>query len=374
MPKTRRSGELEQIGNLAAQMALPIEPVVVPAKADHALQIVESPRKAKRVYALETQAASSLTVSKMVELANERSLGTLGSEVIRLAQALILCTLPYFPTPETKISRSARLSDGSKLTVTFSAARDGVEMPFGADRDLLAWLFDKAIKADSPFIPIQSANEYLQETGKARGGKIVADLVQRYRRLSGLVISINRPNELTGSEQGIILPMFAAYHLPKSLSSISDRGAQNSTTSGLAEIEKVIGPAKKAYGVLLESRLYWDIKEHNVVLPRTLWLKLQGHNGGPRLRDMMIFLAYRSYCAESESVIPWEALREQFFQSDSNPWRMTAEIKKAVQHLKVIWPEAQLEVVKAGLAVAKAPVPLLPENPKLRRVRRINNG
>ena len=68
------------------------------------------------------------------------------------------------------------ISDGSVLKVTFSAAVDGIDLPFGADRHLLAWLFDKAINADTPFVAFRNASEYLRETGKTLSGQRVKEL------------------------------------------------------------------------------------------------------------------------------------------------------------------------------------------------------
>ena len=37
-------------------------------------------------------------------------------------------------------------SDRTRLSVTFGAMREGVRMPFGADRQLLAWMFDSELR------------------------------------------------------------------------------------------------------------------------------------------------------------------------------------------------------------------------------------
>jgi hypothetical protein len=57
-------------------------------------------------------------------------------EIFQVAQALILCGLPYDKTDQTKITRSARLADGSVVDVTFSTGLKA-GMPYGSDRSLL---------------------------------------------------------------------------------------------------------------------------------------------------------------------------------------------------------------------------------------------
>ncbi len=101
--------------------------------------------KKSRNYAKEREAALANSVDRVVGLRDDRDTGILGDEVIKMAQALILCTLPYRPTAERQVVRSARLSDGSTLRVTFTAGINGIDMAFGNDRHLMAWLFDKAI-------------------------------------------------------------------------------------------------------------------------------------------------------------------------------------------------------------------------------------
>jgi len=186
----KRYGDLSSTGSIAQTLGLfPEDPLPEePAAA-------QPEREGKRDYRSERLEASSTAIDAMAELHKERSLGTLGNEVIKLAQALVLCSLPPKATDQTRLSRTARLSDGSKLTVTFSATIEGVGLPYGADADLLEWLIDKAIRQNSPFVPVKSANEYLVDTGRTRTGPAVRDLAKRFRRLTGLVISIDRPNE-----------------------------------------------------------------------------------------------------------------------------------------------------------------------------------
>lgn len=169
----------------------------------------------RRDYAKERKVALEKTVERVAELRDDRDTGALGDEVIKMAQALILCTLPYRPTIDRQIVRSARLSDGSTLRVTFTAGITGVAMPFGNDRNLMAWLFDKAINSDTSFVTIKSASDYLRETGKKRNGDRVKELAARLSRLAGLVIGIERRG--LAATQTVMLPMIAASNLPHNL-------------------------------------------------------------------------------------------------------------------------------------------------------------
>ncbi len=105
---------------------------------------------------------------------------------------MLLCTLPYSTTSENHITRTARLGDGSTLTVTFSTGIPEVPLPFGSDRKLLAWVFDRAINSESPVIGWESAWEYQKELGLKRSGKNNRYLRARFHRISGLNINIER--------------------------------------------------------------------------------------------------------------------------------------------------------------------------------------
>lgn len=323
-------------------------------------ELDERPTKKHRHYEREQSVAMERTVERLAGIRASRDRGELGEEVIKLAQALILCTLPYRPTKERQFVRKARLSDGSTLIVTFTAGINGIDMPFGADRDLMAWLFDKAIASETPWVSIKNASEYLNETGRARNDDRVKELSQRLKRISGLVIGIERRAEK--DSQTLMLPVVASSNLPHNL-----RAEMDAEDSGQGELPGI----KEPFGIKLEERFFKDIKRHFVAIPRRLWLDLQGVKGGPALKDLLTFFIYRCYCAENESVIPWAGLREQFPQNDSNPGRLKENVKRALTQLKILWPEARVEVLKEGVWVNKAKVPFLPDDPAKKRVRRI---
>ncbi len=315
-----------------------------------------SKKKSSRDYSQERSRAISKRALDVAEIRESRDSGALGDDVFKLAQAMILCTLPYRPTAEVKITRKARLGDGSTLIVTFMAARDGVPMAYGSDRKLLTWMFDKAIQSDSPFVPWKNAAEYSKETGINDSGKNLKDLRERFRRLSGLVISIER--RTAAGEKGKTVPVIEEFNLPPSVASMQAEELGQSRLPELAEV----------YGFRLNESLWKDIKRHNVAIPRELWLRTKG---SAQLQDILLWMFYRCYSAQTESVVPWEGIRQQLPQEDSNPWRLKQLVKTAVMELRLIWPEARVEVVKEGLLVNRALAGLLPDDDQMNRRRRL---
>jgi len=321
--------------------------------------MAKAPQKASRNYTEERTKATSRRALDVAEIREARDSGSLGDEVFKLAQAMILCTLPYRPTTEVKITRKARLGDGSTLIVTFIAARDGVPMAFGSDRKLLTWMFDKAIQSDSSFVPWKKATEYSRETGINDSGKNFRDLRDRFRRLSGLVISIER--RTAAGEKGKTVPVIEEFNLPPSVASLEAEEMGQGRLPELAEV----------YGFRLNESLWKDIKRHNVAIPRELWLRTKG---SAQLQDILLWMFYRCYSAQSESVVPWDGIRQQLPQDDSNPWRLKQLVKTAVMELRLIWPQARVEVVKEGLLVNRALAGILPDDEQMNRRRRLTAG
>lgn len=206
--------------------------------------------KAPRNRAAEKTAALNKQALRLGQLVDDRNTGKLGEEVIKIAQAMLLCTLPYSASDETFITRKARLGDGSTLLLTFSTGIPGVKLPFGADRKLLAWILDRAITSGSPSIGWESAWEYQQEMGLSRSGKNNRDLRERFLRISGLNVNIQRKDStsVAGKNYSII----ERYYLPASI-----RGRQpDNSQQGILALDE----ARNAYEVSLNPSLFEDIR------------------------------------------------------------------------------------------------------------------
>ena len=315
----------------------------------------DAPKKLPRDRKKEDLLAQTRQVKRVLDIVDAKFDGKLGDEYIKLAQAMILCTLPISATHETKITRQARLGDGSTLYVTFSAAHHNVGMPFGADRKVLAWIFDKAIRSESPFIPWSSAVEFQKEMGLTKGGKNNRDLHKRFERVAGLVISIQR--EAGEGKRDLTYPLIERSYLPPS---ITGKKLDNGMQQSLPELAD-------RYGFAMNPSLFNDIRKHHIVLPRRLWAEIKGPTA---IQDLVFWLIFRCYSAASETIIPWKALTDQFPQ-DSNPHRNRLHTRKAIRTLKALWPGVQIEEVPQGIKVDRAKDSLLEDDAAKGRIRRL---
>ena len=309
----------------------------------------------------ENRIAKGKQALRLGHLLDDRNTGKLGDEVIKIAQAMLLCTLPYSATTETHITRTARLGDNSTLTVTFSRGIPDVPLPFGSDRKLLAWVFDRAINSESPMIAWESAWEYQKEMGLKRSGKNNKDLRERFHRISGLNINIERKDAagITGKNFSII----DTYNLPPSITGTKFNPDQQRLGYNP---EAELPPAP--FGIGINQTLFHDIRKHHVAVPRSLWLQSKGNS---QVQDMVLWLYYRCYAAKNESVIPWSALAEQFPQ-DKNPRRARQHAREAITQLRLLWRGIRVEATDTGIWVDRAVQSLLLDDPSKGRLRRLS--
>lgn len=257
------------------------------------------------------------------------------TELIMVAQCLIVCGLPYNNTKERQIVRKARMADGSYVSVAFTAALPGVDLPFGSDRTLLHWMVGRAIKSKSPIVTWKTAREFLHDAGMNEdSGKNINDLRGRYRRLSGLAITVERVT--TESQSHLILPIIEESHLPSSL----DVRKESQGARPLFD---------EPHGFKLNARFFSEVLAHHIPMP---WELIKQTRKQSQLQDLMMFLSWRVFSAKSSSLVPWERLREQLWQEDSNSRRIRARFKDAITALKMVWPDLKAEAKPEGLWVA----------------------
>lgn len=173
-------------------------------------QAPKKPRNRK----IEGHLSKSRQAAALAKVRIDRDANDGDEEIFQVAQALILCGLPYDKTDQTKITRSARLADGSIVDVTFSTGLKA-GMPYGSDRSLLHFLFDKAVKSDSRFVSWETATEFLKMMNMAQGGKNRRDLRERFLRIRSLTIGVERTTKYGTTAD--LMPVIRHSHLPTSV-------------------------------------------------------------------------------------------------------------------------------------------------------------
>jgi hypothetical protein len=317
----------------------------LPEVVVEALRIALQPRNRLK----ERIAAAQRRASTLVDLRTQRQDDAL-KDLIFISRYLVAMSLPYNPSKDRQITKSARLGDGRRVHLQLNAAVPGVDLPYGSDRTLLHWLLDQIarqvrdarqagasgdILEQARFVRWESASDYLRDMGLSTdSGKNYSDLRGRYRRLAGLSIGL-RIEGPTG-ERIHNIPLIERADLPSSI----DWQAENSGQQRLVDLD---------FGVLFSRRLVEALMESAVPFPKEILRRTRKQS---QMQDYWLFLAWRSYGAGSASLIPWSEVQEQLWQQDQTTRRIKLRFKDAIMSLRVIWPELQAEVKEKGLWIA----------------------
>jgi hypothetical protein len=300
----------------------------------------KKPAKAKakvpgqpRDYHNEEVAAQISLFDAMTDFRAERRSGV-SHELVQIAHALILCGLPYRSTDATEHVRLSRSADGSLIRVTFYALgkdKEGnrIPMAYGSDRTLLHWCVDRAIKLKSNFVPLANAVDFMRDVGQSPTGPNYARLRAAYQRISAMAIVVER---FGSTEDRNITPIMKNSRLPASI-----KRREN-------EAEPIEGPV----GIQFDKDFFNEFMRNHVPFP---WAMLRTLDQKPQMQDYIVFLHWRSFAAKSTTLIPWNVMREQLWQDDSNPWRIRSRFTEAIKILKVAWPELNAVAESRGLRI-----------------------
>jgi hypothetical protein len=308
-------------------------------RSDFQLTSPENPER-KRDWRVETQHGRTELVSKMVTLREARLAPS--PEIILTARFLIFMGLPVRRTKERTIRKSARLANGETIIVTFHAADEDVDLPFGSDVNLMHFLIDSAIQAQSSFVSWETAQEYLNWMGLKKGGRTLKQLRARFERIAGMSVMIQRE---TGEDvEKFRMPIIRATRLPKSIK--PEDPAKSAATNGPSISTKRENLPK---GLAFDDAFFKNFISENVPILKAMLILLSDR---PQLQQYIGFLGWRSYAASSASLIPWANLAEQVWYTDSNRSRMKQCFRDAITACRIAWPELQAEAREDGLWIA----------------------
>ncbi len=169
----------------------------------------------------------------------------------------------------------------------------------------------------------------MREIGQAPSGQNYARLREGFKRLSSLAIVVERTGK--GINEGSIVPLIGSSRLPLSINP-----------------EWIDYDPVAPEGIQFSEPFYREITAHHVPFP---WALLRDLSIKPQMQDMVLFLNWRSFAAKSDSLIPWESLKDQMWHDDSNPWRIRTRFGDAIKLLKAAWPELNASVTRKGLRI-----------------------
>lgn len=333
-----------------------------------ATETIEAQAKKTRDRRAEAVSAQLSFFENIVDLRKKREDGDLDDKW-QIAQALILCSLPYDEVTDTHWVRSARLGDASNLRVTFAATEKGVPLPFGQDRGPLYYIMNKAIiryrqllrqvNADpqyaldesldeeeltrrklereeildkARFVEWTTATEY-NNLMRKKGGWSRENLSARIERLRHCAISIVR--ETSYGEETLLLPLMHSTRTPNWARTKRNKAAHSTA------LEK--SPNPNAYGFEIGRDVFRDYVRFHVPVPVEIIIALLRR---PRILDLFVWLCWRVYAAKTDAFIPLTEIQQQIGSADTNQRRVLQALREAIQIARGMgWTELRAEVL-----------------------------
>jgi hypothetical protein len=256
-----------------------------------------------------------------------------------VSQALILCPLPYRKPKDTILERVTRVPGGN-ITVSFAATRKGVSLPFGNDAVLLDLLCSEARRKKEREITFDRAKELLEmlELEDTTSGRSYQRVRERLVRLASVVISVSR------AQAGFNVRLVDSWDF-----------STNKEAKTEAQGAKRLFP----YAIRFSQEFFEDLMSYYVPIPEKV---LVAFKSNPTEYHLMKRITHRALVARSESVIPWDELREELGNRDSNASRFKGDVRKVLQKLALAWMDMPLSFTegKQGLEVHPKQVKVLP--------------
>ena len=250
-----------------------------------------------------------------------------------VARSLIIGTLPHKPTTERYATREARIGKQTIVTVSLSVTHPKVDLAFGADRALLAYL--QTVCRPSGFAYFDSILEFFDTFRIDSSGRSYARFYERLRRLRHL--SLNYVCRGPSSDETLNMPIIKYAFTPRDSKAAASRDDQ--------QLSLLFSAGR--YGVQLDETFYKHFVASEVPLPLTLMRIL--HNK-PVEWDFAAFIVARCGAAAKESFVPFgELLKQLGLDSHTNPRLLRAQFRRTLDDkIKFLFADCPAHFDKDG--------------------------
>jgi hypothetical protein len=92
--------------------------------------------------------------------------------------------------------------------------------------------------------------------------------------------------------------------------------------------------------VVLSERFYKELEEHSVPVDMRALAALKT---SPFELDLYCWLTYRFSYLRKSTIVPWDALRQQFGSEAENPRKFKFNIRRALRSVKTVYPDANVD-------------------------------
>ena len=268
-------------------------------------------------------------------------------ELLILARGLALAPLPYKKSNSAHLQRIIRIGQEDRLIVTYAALKPGISLPYGKDRALLGWIQTLAKqKPDAKgFVMFDHLTDFFRAFDLHDGGEYYRWFKASLNRIQNLAVSIELHHAGVSYLENCT-PVKKAF-LPQDPKEARIR-AREEHLGQLTLFKPPYQHPKHGYGFQLQAD-FWDyLSSSPVVLPLPI-MKL--FTRCPRGWDFAQFVFIRCGLAETESLVPWEALFQTIGTQDKDKKRLRNKLRKHLSTIHEIYPNCPANFLKQGLLV-----------------------
>ena len=306
-----------------------------------------------------------------IEAEDAKSAGALGF----MARALVIATMPY---KDPKTDAFMRTNGDFRLRIV--AGYEG-GVPYGIyPRLLMSWVATEAVRRQSPVIELgDSLRLFLRDVLELRssGGGVrgsATRVTEQMKRLFGSLVTAQYTGGL--DKRGFTLKnVLIADELEiddDEAAGLDSPGAALAAP-GSADAELWTPQERHEAGqwrsrVRLSNGFFTECVTNPVPIDLRAYKSLRGN---PLAMDVYTWLTYRmSYTQRRSKPIRWEALMNQFGSNynSADPGQAVRDFKKAflraLELVRLVYPQAALEIGEHGLVLLPSRPHVLPATPK----------
>ena len=250
-----------------------------------------------------------------------------------MARALAQATLPHSETNALTYAR-----ENGRLKLVVSTTPDAGGLPYGAmPRLLLAWITTEAVKTKSREVLL---------------GRNIAEFMEDKL---GMQMTGGKNGSLTRLRKQLDRLVNAQF---KVVMQGEDRSGVSKMWDPIEEAELWWTSKRPAQSSLWQSRLLLGAKFFDEITRNPVpidWRVLKHVQRSPLKIDLAIWLPWRLYSVERETVIPWTSLELQFGADYKEPRQFKAAFKRALKDVLRAYPKARVVTVEQGLLLRPSP-------------------
>lgn len=241
-------------------------------------------------------------------------------------RALAATALPVRRTTERSVVRNDTVG---QIRLVATATDPKLPLPYGSDRSVLLWALTRGFT--DGVVAFDSLNDYMRAFDIGMSGREVKRFREGLERINALSlhVELQAPN---GAVKTFNTAIFRHAYFPRRSQTPPVPSPQLSLIS--------------KYGYELAPDFLLMFRDHGYFfIPLSLVAPL--HNA-PGIWDLVVFLYLRSRSARTPSRISIREIRLQLGIDDPNPWRTRPRIEKAIEHIRVHFPDFPTHLPEGG--------------------------